>query len=195
MTEQPGAELTALRHRRTRRVLVAAAATLLVGGGAAASLVRTSEPDQPARQPVAERNLDATSDQQWAIHTADGDTLTLPSKPTVLFFMTSEGCGACMEEAAALNRLTPGWGDAVDVVGIEIVPGTPDSYLQAFSAAVGGLSFPLAVDDGQLVDRFDVQALDTTVVLDRDGREVFRDTVPSDEATLRQAVARAQAQT
>ncbi len=193
MTGQPGAEPTALRHRRKRRVLVAAAATLMVGG-AAASQVGTSEPEQPTRQPVAERNLDATSDQQWAIHTADGDTLTLPSKPTVLFFMTSEGCGACMEEAAALNRLTPGWGDAVDVVGIEMVPDTPDSYLQAFSAAVGGLSFPLAVDDGHLVDRFDVQALDTTVVLDRHGREVFRDTVPSDEATLRQAVARAQDQ-
>ncbi len=194
MTGQPGAEPTALRHRRKRRVLVAAAATLMVGGGAAASQVGTSEPEQPARQPVAERGLDATSDQQWAIHTADGDTLTLPSKPTVLFFMTSEGCGACMEEAAALNRLTPGWGDAVDVVGVEMVPDTPDNYLQAFSAAVGGLSFRLAVDDGHLVDRFDVQALDTTVVLDRHGREVFRDTVPSDEATLRQAVARAQDQ-
>ncbi len=194
MTELPGAELTALRRRRKRRVLVVAAVTLLVGAGAAASQVGTSEPEQPVRQPVAERGLDATSDQQWAIHTANGDTLTLPSKPTVLFFMTSEGCGACMEEAAALNRLTPGWGDAVDVVGIEMVPDTPDSYLQAFSAAVGGLSFPLAVDDGHLVDRFDVQALDTTVVLDRHGREVFRDTVPSDEATLRQAVARAQDQ-
>ncbi len=85
MTGQPGDELTALRHRRKRRVLVAAAATLLVGGGAVASLVETSEPEQPARQPVAERGLDATSDQQGVIHTADGDTLTLPSKPTVLF--------------------------------------------------------------------------------------------------------------
>jgi thiol-disulfide isomerase/thioredoxin len=175
-----------------------AVATLIVGGVVTASVISEPQPERSTGQPVATGNRDLSpptpSDKPSAIFTVDVDTLALGSKPTVLFFMTSEGCGACLEEAAALNRLAPTWGDAVDVVGIEIVPGTPDSYLQAFSAAVGGVSFPLAVDDGQLVDRFDVQALDTTVVLDRHGREVFRDTVPSDESTLRQAVARAQDQ-
>ncbi len=198
MPEQPGAERPARRHRRTERLLLVAAATLVVGGVVAPSVISKPQPERSTAQPVAMGNRDtspsAPSGKPPAIPTADVDALTLASKPTVLFFMTSEGCGACLEEAAALNRLAPTWGDAVDVVGVEMVPGTPDSYLQAFSAAVGDLSFPLAVDDGQLVDRFDVQALDTTVVLDRHGREVFRDTVPSDETTLRQAVARAQDQ-
>jgi thiol-disulfide isomerase/thioredoxin len=198
MLQQPGAERPARRHRRTKPILLVAAATLIVGGVVAPSVISKPQPERSAGQPVATGNRDtspsAPSGKPSAISTADVDTLALASKPTVLFFMTSEGCGACMEEAAALNRLAPTWGNAVDVVGVEMVPGTPDSYLQAFSAAVGGLSFPLAVDDGRLVDRFDVQAVDTTVVLDRHGREVFRDAVPSDETTLRQAVARAQDQ-
>jgi thiol-disulfide isomerase/thioredoxin len=198
MPEQPGAERAVSRRWRTERILLVATATLIVGGVVALSVMSEPQPERGAVQPVATGNRDlsrsAPSEKPSALSTADVDTLALASRPTVFFFMTSEGCGACLEEAASLNRLAPPWGDAVDVVGVEMVPGTPDSYLEAFSAAVGGLSFPLAVDDGRLVDRFDVQALDTTVVLDRHGREVFRDTVPSYETTLRRAVARAQDQ-
>lgn len=127
----------------------------------------------------------------FRVVTADGGAVTVPGKATVLFFLTSEGCGACLEEAAVLNRLAARWGDRVSVVGVEMVPGTPPAYLEAFSTAAGGLSFPLAVDDGALLRRFSVQTLDTTIVLDATGRQVFRDNVPSTAATLTRAVERA----
>ncbi len=128
---------------------------------------------------------------RFQLTTAAGAQVSVPSRPTVLFFMTSEGCGECLEEAAVLDRLAKRWGDQVTVVGVEMVPGTPRKHLDTFSEFLGGLTFPLAVDDGALLRRFAVQSLDTTVVLDAGGREVFRDAAPSTEGTLRQAVARA----
>lgn len=133
--------------------------------------------------------------ERFSISTAHGATVAVPGRPTVLFFMTSTGCGDCVEEAAVLAKLTPRWSDKVAVVGVEMDPDTPTTALDAFSSDLGQLPFPLTVDDGSLVSRFAVQSLDTTVVLDAGGHEVYRDVVPSTSAQLVGAVARAGVQT
>lgn len=125
----------------------------------------------------------------FSVVTTGGASFAVPAgRPTVLFFMTTEGCASCAEEAGALEAVARRWGDRAAILAVEMVPGTPVEYVDAFAEFMGGLRYPFAVDDGQLVRRFGARALDTTVVLDGQGREVFRDSVPTDEATLDDAL-------
>lgn len=128
----------------------------------------------------------------FAIATISGEAFRVPAgRPTVLFFMNTEGCGECAEEAGALDSIAEQRPGEVAILAVEMVPGTPRESLEGFSESLGGLDYALAVDDGQLVRRFGARALSTTVVLDGAGREVFRDAVSSDETTLTRALARA----
>ncbi len=132
------------------------------------------------------------SSDGFSVATTSGVSFSVPAgRPTVLFFMTTEGCASCVEEAGALNAVAGRWGDRAAILAIEMVPGTPTEYVDTFAEFMGGLRYPVAVDDGQLVRRFGARTLDTTVVLDGAGREVFRDQVPTDEATLEDALTRA----
>jgi thiol-disulfide isomerase/thioredoxin len=186
------ADVPRARERQPRRLVLAGVATVLVAGSSALAVQRAdSAVTPPVAASTAASAQGAAASHAFSVRTAAGSTVAVPDKPTLLFFMTSEGCGDCLEEAAVLDELTQRWQGQVAVVGVEMVPGTPREYLDAFSDVLSGLSFPLAVDDGALVQRFDVQTLDTTIVLDRKGREVYRDVVPSTEAELLAAVARA----
>jgi len=44
---------------------------------------------------------------------------------------------------------------------------------------------PTVLDSAEIVQEFGVSALETTVILDRDGEEVYRDVAVSDAETLR----------
>lgn len=158
------------------------------GSGPGAALPSSSaSPDAGAAAAPA-----AVSDDGFSVATTDGGTFAVPAgRPTVLFFLTTEGCASCIEEGGALNAIAERWGDRAAILGVEMVPGTPTEYIEYFAEYMGGLRYPIAVDDGQLVRRFGARTLDTTVVLDGQGREVFRDSVPTDEATLEEALTRA----
>lgn len=145
-----------------------------------------SSPAEAAAAPVE------VSGEGFSVATTDGGTFAVPAgRPTVLFFLTTEGCASCIEEGGALNAIAERWGDRAAILGVEMVPGTPTEYIDYFADFMGGLRYPIAIDDGQLVRRFGARTLDTTVVLDGHGREVFRDSVPTDEATLEEALTRA----
>ncbi len=64
---------------------------------------------------------------------------------------------------------------------------TPQS-IQAFNSQAGVADpLPTVLDDGGEVAReFGVSALETTIILDRNGEEVFRGTGPKDADTLRE---------
>ncbi len=63
---------------------------------------------------------------------------------------------------------------------------TPQS-IEAFNSQAGvARPLPTVLDDGGEVAReFGVSALETTIILDRNGEEVFRSTGPKDAETLR----------
>ncbi len=122
----------------------------------------------------------------------DGRKVTLPgTRPTVVFFFAG-WCGTCVPEAAALAEVHRRHGADVDIVAVDVDPGdTPDTIRQ-FLAAAGNPAYPVVHDvSGALSEAFEVSALDTTVIIDRSGNIVYRDSVPSTAAQLREGFAKA----
>ena len=62
---------------------------------------------------------------------------------------------------------------------------TPQS-IEAFNSAAGiEEPLPTVLDSAEVVQEFGVSALETTIILDRNGEEVYRDATVSDPDTLR----------
>lgn len=122
----------------------------------------------------------------------DGTTLSVPAgRPTVLFFMAG-WCASCLPEGAALARLHDEFGARVLIAAIDVDPDDPPASLAAFARRAGNARYLFAHDqDGQLAGALSVHALDTTIVANGQGRIVYRDAVPTTEAGLRAALARA----
>lgn len=72
---------------------------------------------------------------------------------------------------------------------VSIDPSETGESIERFNGAAGITEpLPTVLDDGTLAQRFGVNALETTIILDRDGEEVFREIGPKDEDDLEQAV-------
>ena len=100
-------------------------------------------------------------------------------------------CGTCIPEAAALDRVERDLGDRVAILGVDADPSDSLDSLQRFVDTVGARYGFVFDGDGTLTQALGVRSLDTTVVVDAAGRIVFRDAGPTNEATLRDALARA----
>jgi cytochrome c-type biogenesis protein len=121
----------------------------------------------------------------------DGSSLAVPKgRPTVLFFMAT-WCGPDLE-ASALDRIER---DQVAVVGVDVDPSEPAADLKAFADKIGARYSYVHDTTGALTKAFAVRAMDTTVVIDASGRIVYRDTIPTNEQTLRGALAKANTST
>jgi len=79
----------------------------------------------------------------------------------------------------------------VEVVAVNIVPQATLQQWQAFWKSLGAGDVVWAQDSGQAVTAFNVQALGTTIVVDRKGRVVYRDAGATPYETLRRAVLKA----
>jgi len=128
----------------------------------------------------------------FTVPTLDGGSFSLAEqrgKPTIIFFM-AYWCGTCIPEARALTRLQQEYGDRLSIVAIDLDPSsTPDALNQFKSAADNG-AYVWAFDTGQQVtNALQVQALDTTLVLDAEGHIVYRDAYPTAYEILKEALA------
>jgi len=127
---------------------------------------------------------------QFSATTVAGTRIAVPeAKTTVLFFMAA-WCAPTLE-ASALNRIERDLGDKITVLGVDVDPAEPVKDLQAFAGQIGARYSHVHDTTGALTAAFGVKAMDSTVVIDPAGRIVYRDTVPTDEATLRGALAKA----
>ena len=120
----------------------------------------------------------------------DGRAVTVPSdQPTVLFFMAS-WCGTCVPEARALAALEKDYAGRVQFLAVNVTPGDPPEAVEQFRQAAGNPAHPYVTDDdGTFVERYAVSALDTTVVVDADGRVKGRiDARPLNEQQLRRLI-------
>jgi hypothetical protein len=72
---------------------------------------------------------------------------------------------------------------------VSIDPSETEQSIGQFNDAAGIADpLPTVLDDGTIAQKFGVNALETTIILDRRGKAVFRETGPKDEQTLRQEV-------
>lgn len=69
---------------------------------------------------------------------------------------------------------------------VSVDPSETERSIEEFNEAAGIEDpLPTALDDGTIAREFGVNALETTIILDREGKVVFRETGPKDKQTLR----------
>lgn len=191
-----GSASTRPSRTRNRWLLAAAAVALLLvssvvvtqrdgaAGGAAASAADVR---------ITAAGGGGVGDQAPAFTTATttGTTFALPAgKPAVVFFMAG-WCVSCYPEAQALARIHDDMGEKVSILAVSPDPTDTLKAIERF-AEQSGAGFGFAHDrTGALAQALGVRSLDTTVVVDAAGSVIFRDGVPTDEATLRAALAKA----
>lgn len=125
---------------------------------------------------------------QFSATTTAGDQFEMPpGKPAVIFFMAA-WCLTCIPEAQALAEIHDEYGDKVSVLGVDVDPQMDLAMVGKFAQEADAEYGFIRDGDGTLAQALEVQALDTTVVLDAEGRIVFRDAVPTDGETLRDAL-------
>ncbi len=182
------------RPRRPRSLRVAAVVASVVGVVVLASVAlhnNSARVGPTLAGPTQSPGAGASASGPLSVRTISGSTFNLPAgKPAVLFFMTGE-CASCIEGARTLDGIERQYGDGLAVLAVDMDPGATTAAVRAFAQAAGNPRFDFARDpDGRMVSAFAVRALDTVVVTDANGVEVYRG--PStDQASLRSAVAKA----
>ena len=69
---------------------------------------------------------------------------------------------------------------------VSIDPSETPQTIEAFNSAAGiEEPLPTVLYSAEVVQEFGVSALETTIILGRDGEEIYRDTTVSDPDTLR----------
>lgn len=110
-------------------------------------------------------------------------------KPAIIFFM-AYWCGTCIPEARALGQLQQEYGDDLTLIAIDVDPSSTPEALTNFKEAADNANITWAFDTGQQVTNdYQVQALDTTLILDSEGRIVYRDAFPTTYNVLKEALA------
>lgn len=127
----------------------------------------------------------------FTVSTLDGSEFSLNAHrgtPTIIFFM-AYWCGTCIPEAQALARLNEEYGNAINIIAIDIDVTSSVDALNQFKLASGNGEYTWAFDYDQLVSiSYRVRALDTTLILDADGYIIYRDERPTDYVTLKSAL-------
>lgn len=98
-----------------------------------------------------------------------------------------------MREVPALNRIQSEYGErGVTIVAVNMYPRTGLQQWRAYWRSVGGGPVTHAQVPGrEAMGALRVRYPGSTLVLDRQGREVFRDSAATDHKTLKAAVERA----
>jgi len=93
-----------------------------------------------------------------------------------------------MEEARTWSEILPAYEDrGLDMLMVSIDPYETEESIEAFNSRAG-VAEPLPTvidDDGGVARRFGAYALETTIILNRNGEEIYRDATITDAGTLR----------
>jgi thiol-disulfide isomerase/thioredoxin len=110
---------------------------------------------------------------------------------TVLYTM-GYWCGSCVPGAQTLARLQPEYAPrGVRFVAVDVTSNVVAADLAPFLQAVGDNQLTWAMDSaGQFVRAYQINSLDTALILDREGREIYRNFQSSSDTEIRAALDR-----
>ncbi|RMF82757.1 MAG: hypothetical protein D6737_00845 [Chloroflexi bacterium] len=133
--------------------------------------------------------------EPFSLPTTNGTPAHFPDdfgEVTVLLAATV-GCPSCAAEGNFLSQLMTEYeGRGLRVFIVDILPGSSLEFLRMWVNVSGTENLTWALDeDRHFSDTFNIQLLDTTIVYDASGQQVFRDEWVTSEETLRTAVERA----
>lgn len=146
---------------------------------------RFASPDDSVRPPAPD----------FAVETVDGARFVLSEyrgKAVVVYFMAG-WCLSCVPEARALARLYAEYRDrGLEVLAVDAQFDETPADLERFRRLVGASPPPdyrWAIDrELKVVSALGVRSLDTTIVIDPEGRVAYRDEVPTPYEVLKRAV-------
>src|SRR5262249_38956727 len=124
--------------------------------------------------------------------TSDGQTIALPGDPgqiTVLYTM-GYWCATCVPGAKALAHLQGDYAKrGVRFIAVDMTPEVKASDLPPFLQAVGDNHLTWALDSsGRFGNLYQITSLDTAIILDAQGREVYRNHLGASDSDLRAAL-------
>jgi hypothetical protein len=92
-----------------------------------------------------------------------------------------------MEEARTWSEILPAYEDrGLNMLMVSLDPYETEQSIEAFNSRAGvEESLPTVLDGDDIARRFGANALETTIILDRNGEEAFRDATITDAKTLR----------
>ena len=91
-----------------------------------------------------------------------------------------------MEEARTWSGILPAYEDrGLEMLMVSIDPYETEQSIEAFNTQAGlDEPLPTVVDGADVARRYGATALETTIILDRNGEEIFRDAAITDESTI-----------
>ncbi len=124
----------------------------------------------------------------FALTTLEGKQFDLKDtrgKVVALYFMAG-WCGSCIPEAQSWSKLYPEYKDeGLQVLIVSMDPNDTKETIEGFRQAGGISPLPWAIDEtGEVSRSLDIRALDSTVIIDREGRIAYRDSAPTPYETL-----------
>jgi len=124
----------------------------------------------------------------FAVTTLDGKQFNLKDergKVVALYFMAG-WCGSCIPETQSWSKLYPAYKDkGLDLLVISVDPNDTPQTIEKFRQAGKIRPLPWAIDKtGDVSRSLDIQALDSTVIIDREGRIAYHDSAPTPYGTL-----------
>lgn len=160
-------------------------ALILVALGIFFGLRSASQPSSPTIQSGVNVGNVAPD---FTVPTLGGGTFVLSEnqgKPTIILFM-AYWCSNCIPEARALAQLKNEYGNQINIIALDIDASSTAESLEQFKEAADNGAYVWAFDSGmQVLTTYQVQALDTTVILDAKGVIIYRDQVPSTYGILK----------
>lgn len=111
-------------------------------------------------------------------------------KPVALYFV-AWWCFTCIPEAQAWGNIYREAGDKVEILIIDVWPDSDEEKLSQFKEVAQGGDHLWAIDkDFAAVNALGVRSLDTTIIIDAEGKIVYKDGVPTSEGKLREELAK-----
>lgn len=102
-----------------------------------------------------------------------------------LYFMAG-WCGSCIPEAQSWSKLYPEYKDkGLSLLVVSVDPNDTPQTIERFREAGNIGPLPWTIDEtGEIPQSLGVRSLDATVIIDRQGRIVYRDAAPTPYKTL-----------
>ena len=124
----------------------------------------------------------------FSVPTLDGETFVLSQqrgKPTIIYF-TAYWCSSCIPKAQELGQLYQEYNGRVNIIALDVDPTSTPELLDRFKQAAGNGAFVWAFDSGSKVaTAYQVNSLSTAIILDGEGRIVYRGGFPTSYAALK----------
>lgn len=124
----------------------------------------------------------------FTLTTLDKNTFRLSDYKgkTIILFGVAGWCGECIPEGKALTKVKKDYANkGVEIIGVAFTKGDNNELLKQYKQ-VGGVDIPLALDTDNVAGKYQITRLETTYIINKEGKIVYKDEQTTDEKTYKE---------